>query len=256
MQNKYLAGRFLRKHGFPVPPQQLFTKVNQALDFLEQHGPIVVKPCSQWGARGVSTNITGPDDLKAALRKARRFEPDILLEKMVGGEDYRLVFINYSFVCALQRRPACIRGNGRDTIRRLIAAQNKQCTAIDPVNRIPLDSETGRFLNTCRLSYDSIPENGQQITVRQTANYHTGGTVHDVSSTVSPELITLGGRIVKQAGLPVAGIDFVHSEEAQQTHVIELAPDLAISPRGGQRIARHFIDYLFPQTKDTAHTAD
>ena len=247
-QNKYLAGCFLRERGFPVPPQELYAVFNQALDFLEQHSPIVVKPCMQWGARGVATNITTQHDLKNALKNARRFEPDILLEKMVTGDDYRLVFINYCFVSALQRRPACVIGNGSSTVRKLIAAQNRRSTAIDPVHRIPLDRETGRFLHTIGFSFDSIPDAGQTVIVRQTANYHTGGSVHDITEQVGADLIDLGKRIVKAAGLPVAGIDCMRSADGLQTHVIELAPDLAISPRGGQRIAEHFIDYLFPET--------
>jgi D-alanine-D-alanine ligase-like ATP-grasp enzyme len=247
-QNKYLAGCFLRERGFPVPEQELYTDFNQALSFLEQHGRIVVKPCMQWGARGVATNITTQHDLKTALRNARRFEPDILLEKMVTGDDYRLVFINYRFVSALQRRPARVIGNGSSTVRTLIAAQNRCSTAIDPVHRIPLDLETERFLHTIGLSFDSVPDAGQTVIVRQTANYHTGGSVHDITEEVGPELIDLGKRIVKAAGLPVAGIDCMRSADGLQTHVIELAPDLAISPRGGQRIAEHFIDYLFPET--------
>jgi len=249
MQNKYLAGRFLREHKFPIPPQELYVNFKQARDFMEQHNRIVVKPCSQWGARGVSTNITTPDELQTALKNARRYEPDILLEKMVAGEDYRLVFIDYRFICALQRRPACVLGNGRDTIRKLITGQNRQCVAIDPVHRIPLDRETTRFLHTSDLSLSSVPDPGQQVIVRQTANYHTGGSVHDISDQVSPTLIELGTRIVKKACLPITGIDFMHSNDDQQTHVIELAPDLAISPRGGQHIAKQFIDYLFPETK-------
>jgi D-alanine-D-alanine ligase-like ATP-grasp enzyme len=246
-QNKYLAGCFLRKHGFPVPPQELYVNFEQAMQFLKQHGLIVVKPCAQWGARGVSTNITKPDELKTSLSKAQRFEHDIMLEKMVQGDDYRLVFINYSFVCALQRRPAFIIGNGCDTIRKLITAQNRRCAKVDPVHKIPLDLETSRFLNICGLSFDSIPEHGLEVTVRQTANYHTGGSVHDVTENVE-HLIELGSSIVKTAGLPVAGIDIMCSADGEQVHVIELAPDLAISPRGGQRIAKQFIDYLFPES--------
>jgi len=246
-QNKYLAGCFLRKHGFPVPAQELYVNFEQALQFLAQHGLIVVKPCAQWGARGVSTNIKKPDELKTALSKAQKFEPEILLEKMVAGDDYRLIFINYRFVCALQRTPAFIIGNGHDTIHKRIQAQNRRCAKVDPIHKIPLDQETKRFLNICGLSLESIPKQGKEVTVRQTANYHTGGSVHDVTEKAA-HLIELGNTIVKAAGLPVAGIDIMCSADGEQVHVIELAPDLAISPRGGERIAKQFIDYLFPET--------
>ncbi|MBM4309349.1 MAG: hypothetical protein FJ119_00150 [Deltaproteobacteria bacterium] len=247
-QNKYLAGRFLRARGFPVPEQELYTDFARALRFLEQHASIVVKPCTQWGARGVSTAISTPAELKAALRRARRFEPDILLERMVAGEDFRLVYIDYRFVCALQRRPACVTGNGRDTVRGLIAAQNRRCAMIDRVHRIPLDRETARFLEMSGLAFDSVPAQGCRVTVRRTANYHTGGTVHDVTAQVDQDLMELGNRIVRAAQLPVAGVDCMRTTDGRHTHVIELAPDLAISPRGGAIIAARFIDYLFPET--------
>lgn len=248
MQNKYLAGRFLRERGFPVPPQELFTDMSAALHFLEQHAPIVVKPCAQWGARGISTGVITPAELTAALRTARRFEHAVLLEKMVGGEDCRLVFIDYRFVCALQRRPARVNGNGRDTIRTLISAHNRQAARIDPANTIPPDRETWRFLMSCGLRPETVPHAGHHITVRRTANYHTGGSVHDITAQVDAALIELGKRIVEAAGLPVAGIDFLCTRDNKQIHVIELAPDLAISPRGGAIIAGRFIDYLFPET--------
>ncbi len=248
MQNKYLAGRFLRARGFPVPEQELYTDFAGALRFLEQHAPIVVKPCAQWGARGVSTSISTPAGLKAALRLARRFEPDIMLEAMVAGDDFRLVYIGYRFVCALQRRPACVTGNGRDTVRSLIRAQNRRCAMVDPVHRIPLDRETARCLELNGLAFDSVPANGRCVTVRRTANYHTGGTVHDVTAQVDPDLIELGSRVAAAARLPVTGIDFLRNPDGSRTSIIELAPDLAISPRGGRLIARYFIDYLFPET--------
>jgi len=254
--NKYLAGRFLRERGFPVPEQELYSGFSTALKFLERNAPIVVKPCTQWGARGVSTGITAPHELKAALRRARQFEPEILLEKMVPGDDHRLVFIDYRFVCALQRRPAHIIGNGRDTIRSLIRARNRSAALTDAVNRIPLDRETARFLLAGGLSLAHVPEAGCRVTVRRTANYHTGGSVHDITELVDPTLIDLGHAIVTAARLPVAGIDVLHTQDGLHTHVIELAPDLAISPRGGAVIAEKFIDYLFPETALPASGSD
>ena len=67
-QNKYLAASFLRSHGFPVPAHQLYTNMQSACRFLEQYRSIVVKPCTQWGARGVSTHISNNDELRSAVR--------------------------------------------------------------------------------------------------------------------------------------------------------------------------------------------
>ena len=54
---------------------------------------------------------------------------------------------------------------------------------------------------------------------------------------------------VRDAQLPVTGVDFLVDEAAGKAYVIELAPDLAISPRSGKIVAEKFIDYLFPETK-------
>lgn len=247
-QHKFRAGCFLRERGFPVPEQHLFTGTARARAFLERYAPVVVKPCSQWGARGVSTGIVSGHDLQRALRRARRFEADVMLEHMVPGDDHRLVFIDYRFVCALQRRPACVTGSGGRTIRELIRAHNSRATGIDPANKIPLDRETVRFLSDTGWSLDSTPHAGQSVVVRRTANYNTGGSVHDISDTVDAGLVDMGRRIVEAARLPVAGIDVLRTADGRHTHVIELAPDLAISPRGGAVIAERFIDYLFPET--------
>ena len=50
------------------------------------------------------------------------------------------------------------------------------------------------------------------------------------------------------AGLPLLGVDFLVDETDQSFKVVELAPDVAISPRGGKVVAKRYIDYLFPET--------
>jgi hypothetical protein len=47
----------------------------------------------------------------------------------------------------------------------------------------------------------------------------------------------------------VIGIDFLFDRSKRKYRVIELSPDLAISPPEGSTVARHFIDYLFPSSR-------
>jgi len=250
-QNKHLAASFLRGHGFPVPAHQLYTNMSDAYRFLDRYRSIVVKPCSQWGARGVSTHISDSYELRLAVRKARRYEKSVLLEECVSGTDQRLIFIDYRFVAALQRTPAFISGNGSDTLRSLIQKKNAETRKIDPVNTIPLDRETLRCLKLAGHTYDSVPLNGRHIQVRFTSNYHTGGSVKDISTLVSSDLKALAEKIVLDAQLPVTGVDFLVDEKSGKAYIIELAPDLAISPRSGKIVAQRFLDYLFPETRQT-----
>ncbi len=248
-QNKALANGFLKSCGFPVPAQQRFTEPVSAERFLKRYRSIVVKPCSQWGGRGVSVAVKTGTELACAVRFAKRFEEEIILEQYVEGVDYRLIFVDFKFVAAIRRRAAHVEGNGRDSIRKLVQAKNRRERRVDPSHLIPLDAETARNLKVLGLSWDQVPAAGQGVRVRLTSNYHTGGDVDVVTHAVNRKLVALARRAVKALNVPVIGIDFLVNEITGQHWMIELSPDLAISPPEGEEVARHFIDFLFPETK-------
>ncbi|MEI6167290.1 MAG: hypothetical protein WCS52_08855 [bacterium] len=248
-QNKRLANCFLSAQGFPVPAQAAFTDVPAAQAFLKKFKTIVVKPCTQWGGRGVSVAVRTLKELTRAINFARTFEEEVVLEEYVGGEDYRLIFVDYRYVAAIRRRAARVTGNGRDSIRKLILAQNRVERALDPSHVIPVDAETGRNLAALGLSWTTVPAVGRSIQVRLTSNYHTGGSVDIVTRSVEPKLVKLAARAARKLGVPVIGIDFLVNEKTGRFWLIELSPDLAISPPEGDIVVRHFIDYLFPETK-------
>ena len=248
-QNKRLANLFLSAQGFPVPAQAAYTDLPAAQAFLKKFKTIVVKPCTQWGGRGVSVAVRTLKELTRAIDFARTFEEEVVLEEFVSGEDYRLIFVDYRYVAAIRRRAARVTGNGRDSIRKLILAQNRVERALDPSHVIPVDAETGRNLAALGLSWTTVPAAGRSVQVRLTSNYHTGGSVDIVTRSVAPKLVKLAARAAKKLGVPVIGIDFLVNEKTGRFWLIELSPDLAISPPEGDIVVRHFIDYLFPETK-------
>ncbi len=248
-QNKRLANGFLKSCGFPVPAQKLFTDLVTAGRFLKRYRRIVVKPCSQWGGRGVSVGVKTVAELAGAVRFAKQFEEEVILEQYVEGVDYRLIFVDFKYVAAIRRQAARVEGNGRDSIRKLVQVKNRRERRVDPSHIIPIDSETDRNLRVLGVSWDQVPAAGQVVRVRLTTNYHTGGDVEVVTRTVSRKLVALARRAVKALGVPVIGIDFLVNEETGRPWLIELSPDLAISPPEGDEVARHFMDFLFPETK-------
>lgn len=248
-QNKRLANVFLRRHGFPVPDQILFATAARAEAFLLKHKAVVVKPCTQWGGRGVSVAVRTRAELGRALRLARQFEDDVVIEEYVAGTDLRLIFIDFEFVAAIRRNPACVAGNGRDTLRTLVLRRNRQEQRRDPSHRIPVDAETGRNLAALGRSWRTVPAAGENVQVRLTSNYHTGGSIEVITATVSRKLVAVAKRAVRCLNVPVIGVDFLHDPKTGTSRIIELSPDLAISPPEGEDVARRFLDYLFPETK-------
>jgi D-alanine-D-alanine ligase-like ATP-grasp enzyme len=245
-QNKHAANQFLARHGFRVPAQELYTAPRAALRFLRRWKSIVVKPCTQWGGRGVAVAVKTPRELTRAIRRAQGFEDQVLLEQCVEGVDQRLILVNYRYVAAIERTPAAVIGTGRHTLRALINRHNREAMHRDPSNRIPLDEETRRNLASWGLTLRSVPPAGRRVRVRRTANYHTGGTIEIVTDRVEKKLIREAQRIARRLRIPVIGIDFLVDRRAGRHWIIELSPDLAISPPEGEEVARHFLDYLFP----------
>lgn len=251
-QDKRLAHVFLERYGFPVPRQIKYDCWASAQAFLEKYKSVVVKPCREWGGRGVSVAVTTGVDLKGAIARALKFGGDVIVEQYVEGQDQRLIFVDGLFVAAIQREPAFVVGNGTSSIRALILRKNARAGNHENGNRIPLDAETRRNLAALGLGYGSVPRKGVSVRVRLTSNYHTGGSVSEITDSVSADLVREGQKIVRLFDVPVLGVDFMVNPQTSRHWVIELSPDLAISPPEGKKVAQHFLNYLFPETKSGA----
>ena len=251
VNHKRACHNWLVRQRIPVPAQIVYDDAHPALalDFLRDHAPIVVKPCMQWGARGVSMGVRTPEDLQAAVRRARRFEPDVLLEETVPGEDLRVILVGGELAAAIRRTPATVTGDGIHTLRQLILRRNASRRREDPSNLIPWDAETRRNLAELGRTPDEVPSCGEQVRVRLTNNYHTGGTVDIVTDKVPVRALRIAQRIVRSLNLPLAGVDFLIDRATRRFTVIEVSPDMAISPPEGATVAQRFLDFLFPDTQ-------
>ena len=89
VNNKRACHTWLASRRIAVPAQFAYddARLADALRFLREHAPIVVKPCMQWGGRGISMGVRTAEDLRTAVRFARRYETDVILEETVPGDD-------------------------------------------------------------------------------------------------------------------------------------------------------------------------
>ena len=231
----------------PVAAQCPYDDKHQeaAFAFLSEHAPLVVKPYTQWGGRGVSMGIRTLDELHAAVRFARRYEPDVLLEETIPGDDLRVILVGGELAAAIRRTPAGVIGDGVHTLRQLIFKHNARRRKVDASNVIPWDAETRRNLAELGRSPDEIPATAEHVRVRLTNNYHTGGTVDVVTGAVPARALHIAQRIVRELNLPLAGVDFLIDRVSRRMTVIEVSPDMAISPPEGDTVANRFLDFLF-----------
>ncbi len=223
-------------------------------DFLAAHGRVVVKPAQGEQGRGVAVGLESVAEVVAAIETARGVSQQVLIEACVEGEDLRLIVIDYRVVAAALRRPASVVGDGRSTIRDLIAAQSRRrAAATGGESRIPLDAETERCIGAAGFGLDDVLGEGNTLRVRRTANLHTGGTIHDVTGETHPALIDAAIRAARAIDIPVTGIDLmVRNPRAPDYAFIEANERPGLANHEPQPTAERFVDFLFPMSIPTA----
>ncbi len=207
--------------GLVVPDQVEVGEDREAVRaFLEEHGKLVVKPARGEQGRGISVGITTMEALEEAIASARQVCDRVLLEAFFEGEDLRLVIIDYMLVAAAVRLPPRVIGDGRSKIASLIGKQSRRReAATGGESRIPLDAEADRCLAEQGLDLETILEEGREITVRKAANLHAGGSIHDVTDLVHPDLVDAACRAARAINIPVVGVDLMVRDPAEPDYV-------------------------------------
>jgi GNAT-family acetyltransferase (TIGR03103 family) len=239
----------VEKAGVAVPAEIIAEDDAAALEaFLAAHGKVVVKPARGEQGRGVAVGLTTLEEVEAAVEAARRICDTVLVEECVEGQDLRLIVINYKLVAAAIRRPPVIVGNGRQTIRDLIASQSRRrSAATGGESRIPIDAETERTVRQSGRALDEVLPSGMELEVRRTANLHTGGTIHDVTDIIHPVLVDAAIRAARAIDIPVTGIDLmVKAPTGADYRFIEANERPGLANHEPQPTAERFVDLLFP----------
>lgn len=248
--DKRVTQKMLSEADLNVPPWQHAGEADDNRAFLEEHQRIVVKPARGEQGNGVSVGLTEEDEMNRAIERAAQVCPDVMLEAFRAGQDLRVILIDDEVVAAAVRRPAEITGNGRDTVATLIKKKSRRrAAATGGESHIPVDEETLRSLKSQKLELESVPEKGREIRVRETANLHTGGTLHDVTEDLHPELIRASERAARTLNIPVVGLDLmVEAPDKPDYWFIEANERPGLANHEPQPTAQKFIDFLFPHT--------
>ncbi len=248
--DKALTRRILAGVGLRVPAQCVATDETVAASFLAEYGAVVVKPARGEQGRGIAVNLTTLDEVTAAVEAARQHCDTVLVEEFVEGQDLRIVVIDFKVVAAAIRRPAHVVGTGRHTVRELVERQSRRrAAATGGESRIPMDAETERCVRLAGHTMESVPEAGEKLLVRRTANLHTGGTIHDVTDEIHHELVTAAVQAARAIDIPVVGLDLMVPDVTKADYwFIEANERPGLANHEPQPTAERFIDMLFPQT--------
>lgn len=246
--DKRLTRRIVSEAGIVVAKGRLATFDDADHAFLDEVGDVVVKPTRGEQGKGITVGVDGPQELKAALARAREQHPEVLIEQRASGDDLRLVVIDGKVVAAAIRKPAEVIGTGHHTLRELIEAQSRRrAAATGGESRIPLDDVTEATVAEAGWSLGDVLPEGRPVRVRRTANLHQGGTIHDVTAKVNPHLCEVAVAAADAIGIPVTGIDLLVPDVTGPDYVfIEANERPGLANHEPQPTAKAFVDFLFP----------
>jgi len=247
----------------PVPGGTVIRTAEGLQEAVDRYGyPLVIKPIDGNHGKGNTTNITDWQQALTALEAAKQYGRSVIVEKFITGFDFRVLVINYKFICAALRTPASVIGDGQHSIQWLIDEINK-----DPrrgyghekvLTQITIDQFTQKMLDEKNYTLETIPSKGELVLLKPTANLSTGGTSTDVTDEVHPANIFMCERIAKIIGLDICGIDIMASdlrtpvtENGGAILEVNAAPGfrMHIEPSEGiaRNVAEPVVDMLFPR---------
>ncbi len=263
--DKDLTKKLLDKAMIPVPAGGVCTNDADLKSIIERTGyPIVIKPLNGNQGKGASIRITSWTDARAALQRALEYGKYALVEKFVSGYDFRILVINNKFIAAAKRVPAHVVGDGISNVQKLIEIVNSDIKRGEGhqnvLTQIKVDQDTLHLLEQRGLTLESIPEQGDIVFLKSTANLSTGGTAIDVTDEVHPSNIFMAERLSKIINLDICGIDIMAptlAEPLAETGGVVLEVNAApgfrmhLEPSEGKprNVAAAVVEMLYPPGK-------
>lgn len=266
--NKETTKQILTKKGIPVPEGREFTEdatEAEIISYAKELGyPIVIKPTDGSFGRGVMSDLTSDEECKHALDYVRNElqERNIIVEKHIDGNDYRLYVVDDQVVGAILRIPPNVTGDGINSIDALIDIKNKE-RGLNPrlaTTLIEINQELVDYIGRSGYTLQTVPEKGEVLYLSDKSNISIGGDPIDVLDDLSEEMKQLAVDALRAIpGLTHGAVDLMIEKTDQGKeygYIIELNPTAQLGGilfplKGTPRdVPKAIIDYYFPETKE------
>ena len=268
MANKTVTKKILADAGFPVPAGDEFTSLEQGLAYypLIKDKQIVVKPKSTNFGLGISIfqEPASLDNYKKALEIAFAEDTAVLVEEFIPGTEYRFFILDGRCEAVLLRVAANVVGDGKHSIRELVAQKNANPLRgrdhRSPLEIIELGDIEQLMLTQQGYAPDDILPEGKKVNLRRNSNISTGGDSIDITETMDSSYQELATAMATSMGAWACGVDLIipdktqpASKEKPHCTCIELNfnPSMYMhtycAEGPGQAITPKILDKLFPE---------
>jgi D-alanine-D-alanine ligase-like ATP-grasp enzyme len=221
-KDKDYANYFMRLMKYPVTPGRAFYSdswcaaigsrrdIDAAYRYARKIGfPVIIKPNS--GTQGTDVcAVCNKEEFYCAMRRAFKKDRIALVQRKLSGKDYRVVVLDNEIISAYQRIPLNIVGDGRSSIRQLLAKKERGFIASGRDTRIKLDDP--RLVTKLKrqgFTLSSKLAHGQQLYLLDNANLSTGGDALDVTNAIHPGFRKIAIGLTRDMGLRLCGVDLM-----------------------------------------------
>lgn len=252
--------------GFKIKQTDPIEYQNEVFDNLKK--PVVVKPLAgSWGAE-VTVGIKTLKQYHQALNDAFSYsnnKPEVLVEEMFEGKEYRILATKDKVIGILNRVPAHVIGDGKSSIKQLVKQKNT-----NPIRGKKTDGNTSHYkikisktviqnLAEQGLTPTSILKKDQVVNLQKVSNVSQGGEAIDVTDLAHPSVMEIALKVIDAIpGLEFTGIDLMTTDiTKKQTKNSYIIVEINDSPgfdmhdypyKGKNRhAAKAFLSLLFPE---------
>lgn len=240
--DKDATARVLKRFGYTVPTGRSFwyeRRLNEARDIGSAYAyakklslPVLLKPNDSSSDQHVSVAYTRAQ-FYAAAREVFAASKKLLVQRIARGSDCSIVVLDGEVLMASEKTRPYVLGDGRSSIRKLIATSQRRSRAAGHPTELRVDDvRVARHLAHMRLTLETVPRAGQRVELLPCGNLGVGGDVRVVTDVLHAELRALAIRVVRDMGLRLASVDLVLGQPSdappQRCTVLELnsAPGL------------------------------
>ncbi len=225
VKNKYLTSLVLSRLGPIVPSSKIINIENKNITantpeykkvkkFQKKHGAkIVIKPVDLNSGKGISILPKSEDEIIKAINNVKKYSKIFLVEAYITAEnEYRMLAYKNQIVDVVQRFPPQVVGNGRSTIKELLAQQNEFRKKNNQKTFQNYDIHQ-EFLKKSHLSFESVPEKDRKIVLSKICNFSMGGNVSRIPiSNIHTDYSKLIEGIHQMIGINYYGVDLMSND--------------------------------------------
>lgn len=223
--------------------------------------PLIVKPVDGSLAKGVTWNITSESAVAEAVEHALaaygyRKGIKIIVEEMFVGNEYRVLVFNGKVLSCVEKIPAGINGDGKNTIQELVHMFNKTRRH---GFEIKLDNVARETIKQAGYTLKTVLPKDDFFKLRNNLNMSDGGRSIERTDLLSPTLKKVCVNAIEAIGLTYGGLDLLTNDltaENPEYVILEVNPnpffnmhEKPLVEGRGIDVSLTILEYLFPALK-------